>query len=44
MLRSLEDAQLEGLINSKEDAIEYVLRHFGNKKHPSNDDGMEANS
>jgi poly(A) polymerase len=33
MLHSLEDAQLEGLINSKEDAVGYVLRHFGDKKH-----------
>jgi poly(A) polymerase len=44
MLRSLEDAQLEGFINSKEDAVDYVLRHFGDKKSRSNGISMEASN
>ncbi|MDP9338850.1 MAG: CCA tRNA nucleotidyltransferase [Acidobacteriota bacterium] len=32
ILRSLEDAQLEGLIKSKKDAIVYVQEHFGDRK------------
>jgi poly(A) polymerase len=32
ILHSLEDAQLEGLIDSKQQAIEYVEQHYGGKK------------
>jgi poly(A) polymerase len=32
ILHSLEDAQLEGLLKSKEDAITYISQHFGDKK------------
>lgn len=32
ILRSLEDAQLEGRLKSKEDAITYVAEHFGANK------------
>jgi poly(A) polymerase len=44
MLHSLEDAQLEGLINSREDAVNYVLRHFGDKKSRSSEISMEASN
>jgi len=42
MLHSLEDAQLEGLINSKQDAVDHVLRHFRSQKAPSGDIALEA--
>jgi poly(A) polymerase len=32
ILRSLEDAQLEGLIRSREEAIAFVDQHYGEKK------------
>lgn len=44
MLHSLEDAQLEGLINSRDDAVDYVLRHFGDKKNQSGETSMEASN
>jgi poly(A) polymerase len=44
MLHSLEDAQLEGLVNSKEDAVDYVSRHFGHKKNPIGAISLEASN
>ena len=44
MLHSLEDAQLEGFIKSKEDAVEYISRHFGDKKHRTGAVSLEASN
>lgn len=42
MLRSLEDAQLEGVVNSREEAVDYVLRHFEGRKNPSGEISLET--
>jgi poly(A) polymerase len=44
MLRSLEDAQLEGIINSKEDAVAYLLDHFGNKKREESENSLRMDN